>query len=328
MGRRFSLRAFVGAAVLAAAVAGAAPPAPAQDWPTRPVRLVVGFGPGGGTDIVARIVAQHLQEVLGQPVVVENKPGGGGITGAETVAKAPKDGYTAFMENNGHAIIAAMYKTLPFDAVKDFEPVGLVATTALMVAVRPDLPAKDMKELVAAAKANPGQLKFASVGLGSTQHFSGELLKQVAGIDIKHIPYRNTPAAIAAVRAKEVDIVFELVQPLIGQVRSGDLRALAMTSPKRYPAVPDLPTVIESGVPGYDVTSWYGIVFPAGTPKPVIDKTNRALRDVLGREAVRKQIQDTGAIAQASSPEEYGKHVEAEIRKWQAVREKAGIPQR
>jgi tripartite-type tricarboxylate transporter receptor subunit TctC len=308
-------------------LACAAGPVLAQDWPTRPVRVIVGFGPGGGTDIVSRIVAQHLSEVLGQPVVVENKPGGGGITGAETVAKSPKDGYTAFMQNNGHAITAVMYKSLPFDAVKDFAPVGLVATSALIVAARPDLPAKDMKDLVAMAKANPGQIKFASVGLGSTQHFAGELLKQTAGIDLKHIPYRGTPAAIQAVRSKEVDLVIELVQPLIGQIRSGDLRALAMTSPTRYPAMPDLVTAAESGVPGYDVTSWYGLVFPAGTSPAIIEKTNKALRDVLAREGVRKQIQDTGAIAQASSPADYGKHVEAEIAKWKAVREKAGIEQ-
>jgi tripartite-type tricarboxylate transporter receptor subunit TctC len=315
------------AAALLLLLVCAAGPTVAQDWPTRPVRVVVGFGPGGGTDIVARIVAQHLSEPLGQPVVVENKAGGGGIIGAETVAKSPKDGYTAFMENNGHAITAAMYKSLPFDAVKDFAPVGLVATSALIVAARPDLPANDMKGLVAMAKANPGKLMFASVGLGSTQHFAGELLKQTAGIDLKHIPYRNTPAAIQAVRSKEVDLIFELVQPLIGQIRAGDLKALAMTSPTRYPAMPDLVTAAESGVPGYDVTSWYGLVFPAGTAPAIIEKTNKALREVLAREDVRKQIQDTGAVANVSSPADYGKHVEAEIAKWKSVREKAGIEQ-
>lgn len=299
----------------------------AQDWPARPIRIVVGFGPGGGTDIVARIIAQPLAEVLGQPVVVENKPGGGGMTGAESVAKAAKDGYTAFMENNGHAITAAMYKALPFDAVKDFAPVSLVATSSLVIVGGPSLAAKDVKGLIDAAKAAPGKIKYASVGLGSTQHFAGELLHQMAGIDIKHIPYRGTPAAIAAVRAKEVDLVFELVQPVLGQIRSGDLRALAVTAPQRYPALPDVPTVSESGVPGYDVTSWYGLVFPAGTPAAIVTKMNQALHEVLARETVRKQIADAGAVVQASTPDEFGRHVEQEIAKWQDVRAKAGIAQ-
>jgi tripartite-type tricarboxylate transporter receptor subunit TctC len=297
----------------------------AQDWPTKPVRIVVGFGAGGGTDIVARILAPALSEVLGQPVVIENKPGAGGTTGADAVAKSAKDGYTAFMMNSGHTVSAVMYKALPFDSVKDFQPVSLVATAGLVVVANKEFRANDLKGLIAEAKASPGKINFASVGLGSTQHFAGELFRQSTGIDIKHIPYRGTPAAIAAVRAKEVELLFELVQTVLGQVRAGDLKALAVTSSERWPALPDVPTAEEQGVSGYDVRSWYGIAFPAGTPRPIVDKLNKALSDVLARDAVKKQIADTGAIVKSSTPEAFGKFIEDEIAKWRTVRDKAGI---
>jgi tripartite-type tricarboxylate transporter receptor subunit TctC len=191
----------------------------------------------------------------------------------------------------------------------------------------PDFPGKDVKGLIAAAKAAPGKYNFASVGTGTTQHFSGELFCQLAGGDIKHIPYRGTPAAITALLSRDVQLTFELVQPVLGQIRSGDLRAVAVTSPQRYPALPDVPTVAESGVPEFQVMSWYGLAFPAGTPRPIIDKMNAGLRDVLARDDVRKQMINLGATAQTSTPEEMRRHIVNEIAKWSAVREKAGIVQ-
>ncbi len=319
---RSAFKAMIIGALACAALAG---PAAAQDWPTKPVRILVGFGAGGGTDIVSRIVAQPLSELIGQPVVVENKPGAGGTTAADAVAKSAKDGYTALMMSNAQAVSDVMYKSLPFDSVKDFQSVSLVATAGLLVVAKKDFPANNIAELIAYAKANPGKLNFASIGVGASQHFSGELLRQLAGIDMKHIPYRGTPAAIAAVRAGEVELLFELVSTVIGQVRAGDLKALGVTSPERWPALPDVPTIREQGVPGYEVVSWYGLAFPAGVPKPVVDKLNKALRDVLSRDTVKKQIADAGVQVGSSSPEEMTRLLESEIVKWRGVRDKAGI---
>jgi tripartite-type tricarboxylate transporter receptor subunit TctC len=302
-------------------------PVQAQEWPTRPVRIVVPAGPGGGTDIVTRLLSQPLSEVLGQPVVVENKAGAGTTLGADHVAKGPKDGYTLLMINNSHSVSAALYKSIPYDAVKDFEFITLVANAGLLVTVLPDNPAKSLADLVAQAKANPGKINFASVGVGTTQHFAGELLRQVTGIELKHIPYRTTPATIAALRAQEVQVIFELIQPLQGQVRSGDLKALAVTSPQRYPELPNVPTAAESGLPGYDVVSWYALAVPRGTAKPIVDKLNKAMKDVLARENVRKLVLQAGATVSPSTPEEATKHVGDEVAKWRGVMEKAGIPQ-
>jgi len=318
------MRTFLAAALLVLSVLGGAG---AQGWPTRPIHVIVGAGPGGGTDIITRIIAAPLGDLLGQPVVVENKQGAGNIIAAETVLKAPRDGYTAYMMNNAHGVSAAMYKHLPFDSVKDFAFVSLTGTAGLVLVVRPDFPAKSVAELIALAKREPGKLNFASVGIGTTQHFSGELFRQLAGIDVRHIPYRGTPAVLTGLLASQVDYTFELVQPVLGQVRSGGLRALAVTSPTRYPALPDLPTVAESGLRAFQVMSWYGLAFPAGTPQAIIDKTNKALHEVLARKDIQAQLLKVGASAVTSTPDEMRQHVVNEIAKWTAVREKAGIPQ-
>ncbi|HEY2137773.1 MAG TPA: tripartite tricarboxylate transporter substrate binding protein [Xanthobacteraceae bacterium] len=302
-------------------------PVGAQDWPSRPIRFIVGAGVGGGTDIVTRIIAQPLSELLGQPIVIENRQGAGNIVAASTLVNAPKDGYTAYMMNNSHGVAAALFKSLPYDSVNDFAMVSLTGTAGLVLVTAPDFPAKDVKGLVAAAKAAPGKYNFASVGTGTTQHFSGELFCQLAGVDIKHIPYRGTPAAITALLAKDVQLTFELVQPVLGQIRAGDLKAIAVTSSRRDPTLPDVPTVAESGLPEFQVTSWYGLAFPAGTPRPIIDKMNAALHQVLARDEVRAQLLKVGATAQTSTPEEMRQHIINEIAKWSAVREKAGIVQ-
>ena len=317
-------RTLLAAALVALAIPGAAD---AQQWPSRPIHVIVGAGPGGGTDIITRIIATPLGELLGQPIVVENKQGAGNIIAAEALMKSPRDGHTAYMMNNAHGVSAAMYKRLPFDSVKDFAFVSLTGMAGLVLVVRPDFPAKSVAELIALAKREPGKLNFASVGIGTTQHFSGELFRQLAGVDVKHIPYRGTPAVLTGLLAKEVDFTFELVQPVLGQVRSGALKALAVTSPERYPALPDLPTVMESGLPAFQVMSWYGLAFPAGTPQPIVDKMNQALHDVLARQDIQAQLLRVGAKARTSTADELRQHVINEIAKWSAVREKAGIAQ-
>jgi tripartite-type tricarboxylate transporter receptor subunit TctC len=241
------------------------------------------------------------------------------------VAKSPNDGYTAFLMNSGHAVSAAMYKSLPYDSVKDFQPVMLVATSSLAVIVSKDFPANDIKGLIEKARKEPGKLSFGSVGVGSAQHFAAELLRQQGGIDIKHIPYRDTAEELNALRTNQVQIVCELVQAVRGQVQSGEVKALGVTAPVRWPAMPDVPTLGEQGIAGYDVTSWYGLVFPAGTPKPIVEKMSKALNDLLRREAVRKAIADAGALAQPTTTEEFGKYISSEIAKWRRVRDRAGI---
>jgi len=318
------LRAILALAAFATLVAL---PARAQDWPSRPIRIVVGFGAGGGTDIAARLIAQPLSDAFGQPVVVENRPGAGGMTAAEAVAKAPKDGYTALMMSNAHAIAAVMYKALRYDPVNDFEMVSMVATAGLVLVTRPDVPANDLAGLLAVVRANPGKFNFGSAGVGTTQQFAGELMNQMAGLAVTHVPYRTTPAAVTGLRAKDVEFIFELVQAVQGQVQNGDLKAIAVTSPERNPVLPQVPTFVEAGLPGYEVTSWYGLAFPAGTPGAIVARTNKAMQELLARESIVKQLLAMGAVVRASTPDELKAHIAGEIAKWQSVREKAGIAQ-
>ena len=317
----------VAAALLVAASSVIATSAQAQDWPTRPIRIVVGFGAGGGTDIAARIVAEPLSKALGQPVVVENRVGAGGTTAAEQVAKGAKDGYTMLMMSNAHVVSPAMYKSLRYDSVNDFQMVSMVGTAGLMLVTAPDFPAKDVKGLIAHAKANPGKLNFGSPGVGTTQHFAAEFMKQMAGLDILHVPYKSTPATLTGLIAGEVQMVIELIQTVQGQVQAGQMRAIGVTSPQRFPTVPDIPTLAETGLPGYDVTSWYGLAFPAGTPAPIVEKTNKALRELLATDTVRAQIAKVGALVKSSTPDELRAHIVSEIDRWKAVREKAGMEQ-
>src|SRR5438034_9093682 len=247
---------------------GFSAPAPAQEWPQRPIRIIVAFGPGGGADIIGRIVAQSLQERLGQPVVIENRPGAGGTLGNEAVARADKDGYTLGIMTAGQIIAAVMSKSLRYDTLTAFDPVSQVATAGLIIVTRPDFPADDVKQLVAAAKANPGKITFGSPGFGATQHLTAELFRQTTGIDVLHVPFRTSPEAISALLGKQVDVVLETVSAVLGQVQAGELKALAVTGKDRFPAVPHVPAAIESGVlPGYDVTTWYGVFAPRGVPR-------------------------------------------------------------
>jgi len=319
-------RAFI---ALAAAILPALSPAPAtaQDWPTRTIKIVVGFGAGGGTDLAARIVAQPLQEILGQPVVVENRPSAGGIVGGDQVAKGQKDGYTLLMMSNAHAVSAAMYKTLPYDPVKDFQMLSLVATAGLVMITAPEFPANDVKGTVALLTADPNKYNFGSAGVGTTQQFAAELMNQMAGVKITHVPYRSTPAVITGLLSKDIHYAFELIQVVSGQIQAKTLKAIAVTSPARYPSLAEVPTLAESGLPGYDVTSWYGLAMAPDTPRPIVDKLNKAVAEALNRPAIRKQISDIGAQPKTSTPEELSRHIAAEVAKWQSVREKASIPQ-
>jgi tripartite-type tricarboxylate transporter receptor subunit TctC len=315
-------------AVCAAAGLGSTRAAKAQDWPQRPVRIIVPFGPGGGSDIIGRIVGQSLQEKLGQPVVIENRPGAGGTLGNEAVARADKDGYTLGIMTAGQIIAAVMNKSLRYDTLTAFDPVAQVATAGLIIVTRPDFPADDVKQLVAAAKANPGKLSFASPGFGATQHFTGELFRQTADINILHVPFRTSPEAISAVLGKQVDVLFDTVSAVLGQVQSGQLKALAVTGKDRFPAVPDVPAAIESGVlPGYDVTTWYGVFAPRGVPPEIIAKLNKVINESLAEDVVQKRLTTAGVVVRGSTPEAFGEHMAREFARWNAVREAAGIPQ-
>ena len=311
-------------AALACALIGA--PAAAQDYPNRPIRIIVPFGPGGGGDIVGRIFGQVLQEKLGQAAVVENRPGAAGTLGNEVVARAEKDGYTIGVMTAGQIIAAAMNKSLRYDQATAFEPISQVGTASLMLVARADFPANSVDDLIAAAKASPGKINLASPGFGATQHMSGELFKQMAGVDMVSVQFRTTPEAITAVMGKQVDVLFDTVLAVIGQVQSGQLKALAVTSKDRFPIVPDVPAIAESSaMKAYDVSTWYGFFGPRGMPPEIVAKLNKAMNDALKDEAVRDKLTKAGVAVKGSTPEEFGKFMLAELARWDKVRAAAGI---
>ena len=313
------------AALLTMALAG---PATAQDYPQQNIRIIVSFGPGGGADIIGRILADSMQKKLGKPVIVENKPGAGGIIGNDVVAKATPDGYTLGIMTAGQIIAAVTKKDMPYNTNTAFAPVTQVATASLMIVTRPDFPANNVKELVAAAKAEPGKIIFASPGFAATQHFAGEMFKQVAGVNLLHVPFKTSPEAINAVLGKHADVMIDTVSAVIGQVQSGQLKALAVTGKDRFPAVPNVPAAIESGVlPGYDVTTWYGVFAPKGTPPAVIAKLNKVINDSIKEEEVIKRMTAVGVVVKGGTPDEFGKFLSSEYTRWDKVHEAAGIPQ-
>jgi tripartite-type tricarboxylate transporter receptor subunit TctC len=302
-------------------------PASAQDWPQQPIHIIVSFGAGGGADIIGRILADAMQDRLGKPVVVENKPGAGGILGNELVAKAAPDGYTLGIMTAGQIIAAVTRKDMPYDTAA-LTPVAQVASASLLIAVRPDFPANNLKDLVAAAKAEPGKIAFASPGFAATQHFAGELFNQTAGVNLLHVPFRSSPEAINAVMGHHADVIFDTVSALIGQVQSGTLKALAVTGKDRFPAVPDVPSASESGVlPGYDVTTWYGVFGPPGLPAAVVATLNKTLIGILADDKIKQRLVTVGVVVKASSASEFGTFMQDETKKWDAVRKAAGIAQ-
>jgi tripartite-type tricarboxylate transporter receptor subunit TctC len=316
--------------VLAFAIAaGVSLPAFAQDYPTQNIKMIISFGPGGGSDIIGRIIAQRLQEKLGQTVVVENRAGAGGMIGNELVANSSKDGYTLGIMTAGQVISAVMTKAPRYDTLKVFDSVGQIATAGVFIVTRPDAPYKDIKELVAAAKANPGKINFASPGYGATQHLAAELFKQVAGIDAQQVQFRTSPEALAALLSGNVDVLFDTITALLGQVESGQVRALGITGKDRFPATPNVPAAIESGVvPGYNVTTWYALYGPRGMPKPVTAKLNKVLNEMLEEPTIRERLVKAGVLVQGSTPEAFDQFMADEFAKWTKVRTAANLEQR
>jgi len=300
-------------------------PAAAQErYPSRPLRIVVPFAPGGSTDIFARLVGDRLATALGQPVVIENRAGASGNIGADAVAKSAPDGYTILMATTGvMAINNALFKSMTFDAAKEFEPVVYIASISNVVIVPVDLPAKNIAELVALAKREPGKLSFASSGAGSSTHMSAELFKSMAGLDIVHVPYKGSGQALPDLIAGRVSMMFENAPGAVSYIKGGKVRALAVTGLKRTAALPELPTVAESGVPGYESLSWSGLAVPTGTPKDIVQRINRETGVILASEDMRARLADQGAEAVGGSPEQFAAHIRAERDKWsRLIREK------
>ena len=301
-------------------------PGRAQEYPQQPIHFIVSFGPGGGADIIGRILADAMQRKLAKPVIVENKPGAGGIIGNDIVAKARPDGYTLGIMTAGQIIAAATRKSMPYDTNTAFAPVTQVATASLLIATRPDFPANNVKDLIAEAKANAGKIIFASPGFAATQHFAGELFKQTAGIELLQVPYKTTPEALNAVIGHHADILFDTVSALIGQVKAGQLKALAVTGKDRFPPIPDVPAAAESGaLPGYDVTTWYGVFAPKGTPPEVVTKLNKVINEILAEDDVKTRLETVGVVVKGSTPSEFGAFMQSEYKRWDAVREAAHI---
>jgi tripartite-type tricarboxylate transporter receptor subunit TctC len=302
-------------------------PAPAETYPSHPIRLVHGFAPGGAADTLSRIIADGLSKNLNQPVVVETKPGAGGNIAGDAVAKAAPDGYTLGLVTGGHAISAVLYKSLNYQPVDSFEMISTIVYYALVVAVRNDSPAKSLGDLIAMAKAKPGALSFGSVGFGSTHHFAGELLNSMAGTEMVHVPYRGDSQTITALLGGEVPVIVGTGVLLAPQIQSGTVRGLAVTSPTRMSLLPDVPTADEAGVKGYDVRTWAGLLAPKGTAPDVIARLNGAVLDVLKDPEIRSRLETAvGGEVRGSSPKEMKALVETEIAKWSGVADKAKIP--
>ena len=310
---------------LATAFAASAASALAQPYPSQPIKMIVPFTAGGTTDILARTIGQKLGEAWKQPVIVENKPGAGGNIGADTVAKAKPDGYTLLMGTIGtQAINQSLYAKMPYDAAKDFAPITLVAIVPNVLLVHPSVPAKNVAELVALAKSKPGQLNFASSSTGGSPHLSGEMFKQMTGTDIVHVPYKGSAPAITDLLGGQVSMMFDNLPSGLPHVQGGKLRALAVTSAKRSPAAPDIPTIAESGVTGYEVDSWFGILAPAGTPKEIVAKLNAEIVKILQMPDVKERLAAQGAVPVGNTPEQFAEHIARETAKWAKVVKTSG----
>ncbi|MGH8620541.1 MAG: tripartite tricarboxylate transporter substrate binding protein [Burkholderiales bacterium] len=299
--------------------------AAAQQYPSRPIRMVVPFAPGGAVDLVARTLAPRLNEALGQPVVVDNRGGAGGTVGTDIVAKARPDGHTLLVASMGVAVNAALYPKLPYDTLKDLAPVTTLGEQPNIVVVHPAVPAKSLDDLLALARAKPGQLSYASGGVGSNTHLATLLFLQMAKVDLLHVPYKGLGPAIAELVGGQVQLALPNVSTAVPHVRSGRLRLLAVTSSKRFSLFPDAPTVSEAGVPGYESSGWYGLWATAGSPQPVIARLNREAAKILNSAAVNEQFDAQGLQSIPTSPEAFGRRLREEIRKWGVVVKASGV---
>lgn len=312
--------------IISAMLCAAAGGVLAQNYPTRAVRLVVPFAAGAGTnDIMARLVAQKLTDSLGHQIVVDNRPGASGIVGTEIVSKAQPDGYTVLIMSVPFTANASLYKKLPYDAEKDFTPVTLVAYVPLILVVHPSVPVKSLNELVAFAKARPGQINFGSGGPGSTPHLAGELLKSMAGIEMTHVPYKGGAPALADLTAGQIQLMLENIPGTLPLVKAGKLRVLAVSSKTRSLLAPDVPTLDEAGVKGYEIIGWNGIFVPAKTPRPIVDKLHSEIAKVLALTDVKERLAAMGAQGVGNTPEQFADFIKTETAKWAKVVKKAGI---
>jgi tripartite-type tricarboxylate transporter receptor subunit TctC len=297
----------------------------AQSWPSKPIRIVVPFTAGGNTDIVARMIGDGLSKTFGQPVLIENKPGAAGLVGATAVAKAPADGYTFLMGTVGtHAINAGLYTKMPYDTVKDFTPVTLVASVPNILVVHPSLPVDSVNDLIGYLKANPDKSNFSSSGNGTSIHLSGELFKIRTGVSMTHIAYKGSPPALADLMGGQVQLMFDNLPTSLPHVKAGKLKALAVTTAKRIPALPDLPTVDESGLPGFETGSWFGLLAPAGTPKEIIARVDIEIRKMVQSPEMREKLIQQGAEPLGMGSDEFAAHIKAELVKWGEVVKASG----
>ena len=313
------------AAVLLTAADGALAQGAAASFPSKSITIVIPATPGGAIDLTARVIGPKLTDAWGKPVVVENKAGATGIIGTEFIAKATPDGQTLVLVASSHAINPSMFKKLPYDTVKSFEPVVLTHVLPLMLVVHPSLPAKNVKELIAYAKANPGKLSFASSGPGGAPHMSGELFKSMAGLDMIHVPYKGSTAAHSDLLAGRVSLMFDTVSAISPHVKGGALRALAVTTAKRSAAMPDVPTMAEAGMKGYETSTWGGILAPAGTPQDVVAKLNGEVNKALAAPDVRQRMLDAGIEPAGGTPQQFTAFIQSEMAKWAKVAKTAGI---
>ncbi|HEY3179438.1 MAG TPA: tripartite tricarboxylate transporter substrate binding protein [Casimicrobiaceae bacterium] len=311
--------------LIALAMAIAVQPAVAQSWPERPIKFIMAAPAGSSLDALGRAIADKLTARLGQPVVVENKPAAGGTVATAEVAKAAPDGYTMMIGFNGPLSFSPLLQKLPYDVAKDLAPVITTTSQPNVLAVNASLPVKSVAELVAYAKANPGKLNYASVGNGSSSHLNMELFKQMAGIDAVHVPFNGSPPAVTATIQGETQMIFAVMQPLQAQIQAGKLRALAVTTAKRFPLLPEYPTIAESGYPGFEALAWNGVLVPAGTPKPVITRLNAEINAVLKEPDVVQKLQAQGFDLIGGTPEEFGALIKGESEKWAPVIKKLGL---
>jgi len=301
-------------------------PALGQNYPAKPIRILIAQAPGSATDVISRVVGNRLSEALGQPVLIEARPGAGGALGTEAAAKSAPDGYTLFMANNStHGSNPALYPKLPYDAVRDFAPISFVASVPYVLVVEPSLPVKDVQELIALAKSKPGKMNYASAGNGSTHQFCAELLKSSTGIDVVHVPYKGSPPGVAAVMAGEVSLMFANLTDIGAQIKAGKVRPLAVTTLKRAELLPAVPTMVEAGVPDFEITSWFGLLAPAGTPAPVVARLNAEAVKVLARQDVKDTLGAQGLEVRSSTPEQFAAHIKSEIARFTRIAQAAGI---